>query len=64
MPQQTRHILGAFDGALSRLNDDIQRMGAMAQNNLDHAVRGLLERRLDLCNLTVANDEQVDADRP
>ena len=60
MPNETRHILGVFEDAIAHLNADIQRMGQLAQANLDHAVRGLLERNTDLCNRTIADDEQVD----
>jgi len=60
MPKETRHILGVFEDAISRLNSDIQRMGNLAQKNLEHAVRGLLERNVDLCNRTMADDELVD----
>jgi phosphate transport system protein len=60
MSSPTRHILGAFDDAISHLNADIGRMGAMAQKNLEHAVRGLLDRNPDLCNHTIAEDELVD----
>jgi phosphate transport system protein len=60
MPTQSRHILGVFEDAISHLNADILRMGQQAQANLDHAVRGLLERNIDLCNRTVADDEIVD----
>ena len=60
MPIETRHILGVFEDAIAHLNSDILRMGQLAQVNLDHAVRGLLERNTDLCNRTIADDEQVD----
>jgi phosphate transport system protein len=56
----TRHILGVFEDAISHLNADILKMGQQAEANLDHAVRGLLERNIDLCNRTVADDEIVD----
>ena len=60
MPNETRHILGVFEDAIAHLNSDILRMGQLAQANLDHAVRGLLERNTDLCNRCIADDEQVD----
>jgi phosphate transport system protein len=60
MPTETRHILGVFEDAISDLKSDIQRMGHLAQANLDHAVKGLLERNADLCNRTIADDEHVD----
>lgn len=60
MPADTRHILGVFEDAITHLKDDIRRMGDHAQANLEHAVRGLLERNVDLCNRTIADDEFVD----
>lgn len=60
MSTQSRHILGVFEESLSHLNSNILRMGRQAQANLDHAIRGLLERNIDLCNRTVADDEIVD----
>lgn len=60
MAQETRHILGVFEDAISHLNSDIQRMGTLAQKNLEHAVTGLLERNVDLCNRAIADDELVD----
>jgi phosphate transport system protein len=61
MSTQSRHILGAFEDAISDLNSDIGRMGAIAQISLEHAVQGLLERNPDLCNRAIADDEQVDS---
>jgi phosphate transport system protein len=60
MPNETRHILGVFEDAISHLSADIQRMGDFAQKNLEHGVRGLLERNVDFCNRTIADDELVD----
>ena len=60
MPNESRHILGVFDDALSHLNADILRMGQLAQINLDNAVQGLLSRNVDLCNRCIADDELVD----
>ena len=60
MPNETRHILGVFEDAIRHLNEDIRSMGRIARANLDHAVRGLLERNVDFCNRAIADDEQVD----
>ncbi len=60
MPNETRHILGVFQDAIRNLNEDIRSMGRIARANLDHAVRGLLERNDDFCNRAIADDEQVD----
>jgi len=60
MPTESRHILGVFEDAIRHLNDDIRQMGRLARANLDHAVRGLLERNADFCNRAITDDEQVD----
>ena len=60
MPNETRHILGVFEDAIRHLNEDIRSMGRIARANLDHAVRGLLERNADFCNRAITDDEQVD----
>ena len=60
MPTDSRHILGVFEDAIRHLNDDIRQMGRIARANLDHAVRGLLERNADFCNRAITDDEQVD----
>jgi phosphate transport system protein len=60
MPTDSRHILGVFEDAIRHLNDNIRQMGRIARANLDHAVRGLLERNEDFCNRAIADDEQVD----
>jgi phosphate transport system protein len=60
MSTDSRHILGVFEDAIRNLNDDIRQMGRLARANLDHAVRGLLERNADFCNRAIADDEQVD----
>jgi phosphate transport system protein len=61
MTAESRHILGVFEDALTNLQNDIRRMGDIAQASLDHAVRGLLERNVDFCNRTIADDDEVDA---
>ena len=61
MPNEKSHILGLFEGAFAALNDDIRQMGEIAQRNLLHASRGLMERNADLCNRCIADDELVDA---
>jgi phosphate transport system protein len=60
MPTESRHILGVFEDAFRKLNEDIRQMGRLARANLDHAVRGLLERNADFCNRAITDDEQVD----
>lgn len=56
MPEQ-RHILSAVEDSLGRLNSLVFQMASMAEKNLSHAIRGLLERNDDLCNEAIADDD-------
>ena len=53
------HILSAFTDALSRLRENVLTMGSIARKNLANAMRGLQERDTDLCNQTIADDQDV-----
>ncbi len=53
------HILSAFSDALNRLRENVLTMGSIARKNLANAMRGLLERDTDLCNQTIADDQDV-----
>jgi phosphate transport system protein len=55
-----RHILSSFDRALDQLRQNLFHMASVATQNLNNAVRGLLERDPDLCNQVIAEDEEVD----
>ncbi len=55
----TDHILSAFTEALGRLRENVLTMGSIARKNLANAMRGLLERDTDLCNQTIADDQDV-----
>ena len=55
-----KHILGTFDEALSNLRNDLLRMAGLTERNLDHAIRGLLQRDDGLCTKAITDDEQVD----
>lgn len=55
----TDHILSAFTDALGRLRENVLTMGSIARKNLANAMRGLLERDTDLCNQTIADDQDV-----
>ncbi len=57
---ESRHILSSFDQALHALRQDLFRMASVTSQNLNNAVRGLLERDTDLCNEVIAEDEEVD----
>jgi phosphate transport system protein len=57
--QQPEHILSSFDQALERLREGVITMSSHARKNLANAMRGLLERDSDLCNQTIADDQDV-----
>lgn len=58
-PIMSDHILSSFDEALTRLRENVLTMASMARKNLANAMRGLLERDVDLCNQTIADDQDV-----
>lgn len=57
--QQPEHILSTFNQALERLREGVITMASHARKNLANAMRGLLERDCDLCNQTIADDQDV-----
>lgn len=57
---ESRHILSNFDSALSQLRQNLFHMASLTSQNLTDAVKGLLQRDMDLCNQVIADDEQVD----
>jgi len=60
MIEPSRHILGNFDAALTSLRDDVLTMASLAELNLQNAIAGLLNRDTDLCNVSIADDEEID----
>jgi phosphate transport system protein len=54
------HILGSFDEALGALRNNVLMMASLTERNLDRAFRGLFERDSELCNLVIADDEEID----
>ncbi|MEM7386380.1 MAG: PhoU domain-containing protein, partial [Verrucomicrobiota bacterium] len=56
----SKHILGNFEKALEELRTDVLTMASTAEQNLNDAVAGLLNRKPDLCSDAIANDEEVD----
>ena len=60
MTEQQKHILGNFEKALQKLEDDLGQMSALVSRSLDCAVRGLLERDDSLCNQSIADDDEID----
>ena len=56
----SNHILSNFQDSLDQLRKDVLTMASMAQLNLDHSVRGLLDREGSMCKAAIADDEDVD----
>lgn len=55
-----RHILGTFDAALNALQNNVLMMASLTERNLHNAMSCLLKRDDDLCNVSIADDEEVD----
>lgn len=53
------HILGSFEQALREARNHVMRMASIAEQNLEHAVRGLLTRNAEHCNEAIAEEEEV-----
>jgi phosphate transport system protein len=54
------HILGSFDEALGGLRNNVLMMASLTERNLERAFRGLFDRDEELCNLVIADDEEID----
>lgn len=54
------HILTEFDEALQSLKSKTNTIGKLAQHNLELALTGLFQRKPELCNTAIAEDEEVD----
>jgi phosphate transport system protein len=60
MLERGRHISTSFDTALNSLKNDALMMSSLAERLLENAIQGLLRRDSTLCNLAIADDEEVD----
>src|SRR6516165_12464321 len=60
MAEHGKHIRSGFDNALGSLRNDVLMMSSLAERLLENAIQGLLKRDSDLCNITIADDEEVD----
>ncbi len=56
----TSHILRDFDQAIGALRNEVLSMAAKARHNLEHGIRALLERNVELANAVIADDDEVD----
>ena len=60
MAERGKHISTSFDAALNSLKNDALMMSSLAERLLENAMQGLLKRDSTLCNLAIADDEEVD----
>ena len=60
MLERGKHISTSFDAALNSLKNDALMMSSLAERLLENAIQGLLKRDSTLCNLAIADDEEVD----
>jgi len=60
MAEINRHILGSYDAAISGLQNDLLMMASLCERNLRNSLGCLLNRDEDLCNVTIADDEEID----
>lgn len=58
---EPKHILSSFDRDLSLLHQSLMTMASVTSQNLQDAMKGLLQRDLVSCNQVIAEDETVDA---
>ena len=56
-----RHISTNFEAALQSLRNNVLMMSSLTERLLNYAMEGLLRRDNDLCNLAIADDEEVDS---
>lgn len=57
----SRHILGNFEAALENLRSNVLMMASLTERGMENARKGLLQRDSDLCGVTIADDEEIDA---
>jgi phosphate transport system protein len=61
MPESGKHILETFNAALTNLQNDLLMMAGLVERNIRNAYKGLVTRDDDLCNVAIADDEEIDA---
>lgn len=61
MIQMRRHILREFDYALEALRGDVLMMASLTDRNLQNSMACLLDRNVELCEVTIADEHEIDA---
>jgi phosphate transport system protein len=57
---ESKHILGTFESALQGLRNNVLMMASLTERNFNNASNGLFQRDDDLCNIAIADDEEID----
>ena len=60
MTLQGKHILVTFTAGLDGLQSNLLMMASLVERSIRNAMRGLLDRDDDLCNVVIADDEEID----
>lgn len=55
------HILNNFEAALESLRADVLMMASLTDRNLQNAMSCLLDRKADLCAVTIADEQEINA---
>ncbi|MGB0570980.1 MAG: phosphate signaling complex protein PhoU [Alphaproteobacteria bacterium] len=56
----TDHIVTSFDEELSRLSDQLNRMGGLAESQLENAIEALQQRDSSLAENAIESDRRID----
>lgn len=54
------HISVTFDGIMQNLRNSVLMMSSLTDRNLQNATKGLFDRDDELCNIAIADDEEID----
>ncbi|HEX8312247.1 MAG TPA: phosphate signaling complex protein PhoU [Chthoniobacteraceae bacterium] len=60
MPELAKHILTTFESSLTALRDQVLDMAQKTATSVRNAKDGLFREDDDLCNSTIADDEEID----
>jgi phosphate transport system protein len=60
MLERAKHIISSFDSALYGLRNDVLMMSSLTDRMLQTAFEAFLKRDRELCDLVVAEDEEID----
>ncbi len=58
---QTAHTLSTFNVAMKEIRNSVLTMASITQQNMEFAIRGLLERSQEACNEAIADDDEVNS---